>query len=177
MEDKGTGRSIIETERLYLREMTRDDLPALSAILQDDKTMYAYEGAFSDEETLAWLNRQLERYREDGFGLWAVILKETGAMIGQAGITLQNVDGEIYPEIGYLFNRQYWKKGYAIEAAKGCKSYGFHTLGLEKLVGIVRDINIPSMNVAIRNEMVIWKRIVKHYKGIDMAHFVFVVCK
>ena len=73
---------ILQTERLLLREMTQEDFPALCRILQDEQTMYAYEGAFSDSEAQVWLDRQLERYRQLGFGLWAVILKQTGEMIG-----------------------------------------------------------------------------------------------
>ena len=80
---------ILQTERLLLREMTQEDFPALCCILQDEQTMYAYEGAFSDSEAQVWLDRQLERYRQLGFGLWAVILKQTGEMIGQCGLTMQ----------------------------------------------------------------------------------------
>jgi len=141
--------------------------------MQDERTMYAYEGAFSDEETQDWLDRQLRRYKDDGFGLWAVILKETGAMIGQAGITCQDAGGEHIPEIGYLFNRAYWGKGYATEAATACKQYAFEKLGFNEIYTIVRDINIPSINVAIRNGMLVRRRIIKHYRGVDMPHYVF----
>ena len=79
------GRFVLETERLLLREMGQSDLAALCAILQDDETMYAYEGALSDDEAQAWLDRQMERYARDGFGLWAVVLKETGAMTVNVG--------------------------------------------------------------------------------------------
>lgn len=164
---------ILETPRLILREMTQEDLSALSAIMQDDMTMYAYEGAFSDIETQEWLNRNIKRYQTDGVGLWAVILKETGDMIGQAGITMQNVEGERVPEVGYLFNRKYWGKGYATEAAIACKEYGFSVLGYPEIFTIIRDTNIPSLNVAIRNGMLIRKRFVKYYRGVDMPHFVF----
>lgn len=64
---------ILETERLYLRELCQEDFPALCMILQDEKTMYAYEGAFSDTEVQQWLDRQFSRYREFGFGLWAAV--------------------------------------------------------------------------------------------------------
>lgn len=80
---------IIETERLYLRKLMQNDFEALCGILQDDETMYAYEGAFSDEEVQEWLDRQLARYEKYGFGLWAVILKENGELIGQCGLTMQ----------------------------------------------------------------------------------------
>ena len=58
---------ILETERLCLREMDEGDFPALCRILQDEETMYAYEGAFSDEEARQWLDRQIARYRAWGF--------------------------------------------------------------------------------------------------------------
>lgn len=114
---------ILETERLYLREMNQRDFVALCKILQDDETMYAYEGAFSNEETQGWLDRQISRYRKWGFGLWAVILKETDEMIGQCGLTMQPWKNEEVLEIGYLFNRIYWHRGYALEAAEACKEY------------------------------------------------------
>ena len=98
---------ILETERLALREMQPSDFDALCRIMQDEQTMTAYEGAFSDAEVQAWLDRQLERYRTWGFGLWAVILKETGAMIGQCGLTMQPWKGQEVLEIGYLFERGY----------------------------------------------------------------------
>ena len=73
---------ILETKRHLLRTMTPDDFPALCAILQDPEVMYAYEHAFSASEIRAWLDNQYRRYREDGFGLWAVVLASTGKMIG-----------------------------------------------------------------------------------------------
>ena len=84
---------ILETQRLLLREMTQADYPALAEILQDRVAMFAYEHAFSDEETQTWQDRMRERYAKDGFGLWAVVCKETGEMIGQCGLTWQNYEG------------------------------------------------------------------------------------
>ena len=163
---------ILETDRLILREMTQDDYPSLATILQDEQTMYAYEGALSDAETQNWLDCQIERYMTDGFGLWAVVLKSSGDMIGQTGISWQDVDGERVPEIVYLFNRAYWHNGYATEAAIACKEYAFNTLGFKEIYSIVRSTNIASKNVAIRNGMIIRNRIVRHFRGIDMSHFV-----
>ena len=109
---------ILETARLALRRLTPADEAALRAILQDAETMYAYEGAFSDAEVQEWLERQLRRYETWGFGLWAVILRETGALIGQCGLTMQPwKDGEVL-EVGYLFRRDCWRRGYAAEAAR-----------------------------------------------------------
>lgn len=168
-----TMKTILETPRLILREMTTSDLTAICRVLQDEKTMYAYEHAFSDEEAQAWLNNQLRRYREDGFGLWAVVLKESGEIIGQCGITLQDVNGEWFPEVGYLFERAYWHRGFATEAAIACKEYAFNVLGLDTVYTIIRDNNIASQNVAKRNGMTVCGRIVKHYYGMDMPHLVY----
>jgi RimJ/RimL family protein N-acetyltransferase len=168
---------IIETARLCLREMTTSDYDALAAILQDDETMYAYNGAFSAAETQEWFDKMQSRYRSDGFGLWAVVPKEGGVMIGQVGITWQNVGERRVPEIGYLLNRAYWGRGYATEAALACKRYAFGELGFDEVFSIVRDTNIASMNVAIRCGMVVRERFTKHYRGVDMPHFLFGVRK
>lgn len=163
---------IIETERLYLREMEQSDFDALCRILQDEETMYAYEGAFSDTEVQEWLDRQLARYREyKNFGLWAVVLKETGEMIGQCGLTIQQWKNEQVLEIGYLFERAHWHHGYATEAAQACKKYAFELLDADEVCSIIRDTNTASQNVAIRNGMTKMDTWTKHYRGVDMPHY------
>ena len=163
---------IFETKRLTLREMTYDDLPALRVIVQDEQTMYAWNGAWSEEETVEGLGKQLRAYKEDGFGRWAVVLKETGAVIGMCGLLWWDTDKDRVPEIGYLFNRAYWHNGYATEAAIACKEYAFNSLKFKEIFSIVRNTNIVSKNVAIRNGMTVRARFVKYYRGVDMPHFV-----
>lgn len=164
---------ILQTQRLSLREMGQDDFTALCRTLQDKEAMYAYEHAFSDDEVHTWLDRQQQRYRKDGFGLWAAILKETGEMIGQCGLTWQDWDGRQVLEVGYLFERAHWHCGYATEAAIACKQYAFDTLGAAEVFSIIRDNNIASQNVARRNGMVVRGTLVKHYYGMDMPHIVY----
>lgn len=166
---------ILETERLYLREMNQSDFASLCRILKDDETMYAYEGAFSDDEVREWLDRQIARYQKWGFGLWAVILKDTNEMIGQCGLTMQNWKDDEVLEIGYLFERAHWHKGYASEAAKACKKYAFETLNASEVCSIIRDTNTASQNVAIRNGMTVKDKWTKHYRGMDMPHHRYVV--
>lgn len=101
---------ILQTKRLYLRQMEQRDLDCLCSILQDKEVMYAYEHAFSDSEAQDWLDRQIDRYHTYGFGLWAVILKENEEMIGQCGLTMQEWGEKEVPEIGYLFQKAYWKR-------------------------------------------------------------------
>lgn len=168
---------ILETERLYLREMYQSDFHALSKILQDEETMYAYEGAFNDSETREWLDRQIFRYQKWGFGLWAVVLKKTEEMIGQCGLTMQPWKDKEVLEIGYLFQRQYWHKGYATEAAKECKKYAFEVLNANEVCSIIRDTNVASQNVAVRNNMVAMDSWTKHYRGVDMPHYRYVATR
>lgn len=168
---------ILETERLYLRKLTDDDFENLCKILQDKNVMYAYEHAFSNEEVKEWLTRQQKRYVNDGFGLWGVILKENNEMIGQCGLTLQDYKDKKVIEIGYLFQKKFWHKGYAIESAKACKEYAFNILNIDEVFSIIRDNNFSSQKVAIKNGMEKRDLIIKHYYNMDMPHFVFSVRK
>ncbi len=165
---------ILETERLYLREMNQSDFKSLCRTLQDEEAMYAYEGAFRDDEVQEWLDRQISRYQKWHFGLWAVILKKTNEMIGQCGLTMQPWKDEEVLEIGYLFERLYWHKGYATEAARACKKYAFEILKADEVCSIIRDTNIASQNVAVRNGMTIKDKGIKHYKGVGMLHYRYV---
>jgi len=139
---------VIETERLILREYEEADLDPLHRIFSDPETMKFYPAPFSLQKTRDWIKRNQERYRKDGFGLWAVCLKETNECIGDCGLVKQMVDDRIEVEIGYHINKQYWSKGYATEAAKACKAYGFSQLGLNKLISIIDPKNAPSIRVA-----------------------------
>ncbi len=164
---------ILETKRLTLRNMEQTDFSALCAILQDPQVMYAYEHAFSDGEVQAWLDNQLRRYCQDGFGLWAVDLKGTGEMIGQCGLTWQDWNGRQVLEVGYLFRRSVWGQGYATEAAVACKEYAFTVLGVDEVFSIIRENNLPSRRVAQRNGMAVRGSLVKHYYGLELPHVVY----
>ena len=167
---------ILETERLRLRELVPEDYGALCFMLRDAETMYAYEHAFSEAEAREWLQRQFDRYAEYGFGLWAVILKETGELIGQCGLTMQ--DGGNFGrvlEVGYIFNRSFWHRGYAAEAARACKEHAFDKLGAKEVFSIIRDGNTASVKVALRNGMSPRGKLTKHYYNMDMPHTLYSV--
>jgi len=164
---------VLETSRLWLREMQQADYSALCKILQDEDVMYAYEGVFSDAEVQEWLDKQIRNYKELSFGLWAVMLKGTDNMIGQCGLTMQNYSDKQILEVGYLFQKSFWGKGYATEAAVACRDYAFEKLDATEVFSIIRDTNIASQNVAKRNGMAIVDTFIKHYRGIDMPHFLF----
>lgn len=168
---------MIKTKRLIMKEMQQSDFDDLCKILQDEEVMYAYEGAFSDEEVQEWLNKQIRRYKEDGIGLYAVILKETGKMIGQCGLTIQIWKNQKLVEIGYLLKKSHWHQGYAIEAASAWKEFAFDVLGESSVYSIIRDTNIASQKVAIANGMKVIDTWSKHYRNVDMPHFLYAVSK
>ena len=167
--------TVLETERLLLRELTAADRPALCGILQDETVMYAYAHAFSDREVDDWLENQLTRDRRDGFGLWAAVRKDDGALIGQCGLTWQSWEDRRVLEVGYLFRRSAWHQGYATEAARACRDYAFSVLGAAEVFSIIRDNNGPSRRVAERNGMAVRGGLVKHYYGLEMPHVVYSV--
>ena len=182
----------IMTERCCLRPMTDADFPALCRYLQDPGVMYAYGHAFSDREVWDWLRRQQARYVVPGYGALAVELRETGEMIGQCGITMQDCAGTSallsesidatprtlqVPEVGYLLAKNYWHHGYATESARACREFAFDVLGVPEVFSCIRDDNRPSLEVARRNGMELCGRFNKHYYGQDMEHLLYVARK
>ncbi|MCI1780010.1 MAG: GNAT family N-acetyltransferase [Bacteroidales bacterium] len=139
---------IIETNRLYLRQLTQKDLSNLSLVLSDKESMRFYPHAFTLEEVAGWIEKNIKRYENDGFGLWAVIRKEDNLFLGDCGITLQNIDGEILPEIGFHIIKSFCNKGYATEAAEACKEYAIRKLGFKAIYSYSELENKPSQRVA-----------------------------
>jgi RimJ/RimL family protein N-acetyltransferase len=96
---------VIETPRLILREFQPRDADALARVISDPETMRFYPAPFDPAGVEGWITRNIRRYEKNGHGLWALDLKATGEMIGDCGITLQEVDGEFLPELGYHLRR------------------------------------------------------------------------
>jgi len=90
---------------------------------------------------------------QHGFGLWAVVLKETGELIGDCGITLQNIHGEMLPEIGYHIRKDHQRKGYASEAAAECMRFAFEDLQMPAVYSYMKYTNAASYGVALKNGM------------------------
>ncbi len=141
---------IVETERLALREFTMADVDNLFGVLGDPVAMRYYPEPFTRSMTEVWIKRNLDRYKENGFGLWAVTLKEDGRFLGDCGLTLQPTEGRDEIEIGYHFLQSAWGHGYATEAARACRDYAFSELNAPRVCSIVGLDNIPSQRVARR---------------------------
>lgn len=144
---------MIETKRLILREYVWEDFDALYEILSDSETMQHYSRPFDSKKTRDWIEWNIQNYQEYGFGLWAVVLKETGKLIGDCGITMQNIDGDYLPEIGYHIHKSYWRKGYGSEAVKAVRDWGFMNTKYDCLYSYMKYTNVASYSTAISSGM------------------------
>lgn len=140
---------IIETDRLILREMNTGDYDALYAVLTDFDIMRHYPYIFDEKRVRGWIDRNIERYRIFGFGLWAVCLKKCGEMIGDCGLTMQNIGGTIKPEIGYHIRADMQRKGYAKEAASAVRDWAFTKTPFLELYSCMKYTNEPSAKTAM----------------------------
>ena len=140
---------IIETERLFLREMDENDFDALYEVLADADIMQHYPYTFDENRVRNWIQRNIERYRIFGFGLGAVCLKETGEMIGDCGLTMQFIGGEIKPEIGYHIRADKQRNGYAKEAAIAVRDWTFNNTPFQIVYSYMKYTNEPSEKTAI----------------------------
>ena len=161
------------TPRLRLRPLTLEDAPSLQRTMGDPIAIRAYERTFSIPDIQAWIEKNIRRYARFGVGLWAAELLETGEVIGQCGLVPQTLDELSFLEIGYLFERRHWHQGYATEAARACRSYGFDVLAAPALYSIIKHDNLPSQNVARRVGMTPWKTVHYGEKLQDTEHILF----
>ena len=144
---------IFETERLYLREMVPEDFDALYLVLGDPSIMQYYPYSFDEKRVRDWIERNINRYKDNGFGLWAVCLKKTGEMIGDCGLTIQDIDGEQLPEIGYHVHKKYWRRGLGKEAARAVRDWAFENTGYDVLYSYMKYTNVGSYSTAMANGM------------------------
>jgi RimJ/RimL family protein N-acetyltransferase len=143
--------TILETERLTLRELQPDDAPFMLELLNEPSYMLniADRGVRDLEGARRYLeDRWLASYRQHGFGLWAVVERSSGMSTGLCGLVRR--DGLEDVDIGYAFLPAFWGRGYAIESALGVKAHARDVVGLTRLVAIVVPQNVPSIRVLER---------------------------
>lgn len=162
----------LETARLKTRFLTRDDIAVWSKFFECEECVQFFP-TFGETTTEGrathWIEKQLGRYKDNRFGLQALIDKETGEFIGQCGLLAQDVDGITEVEVGYHIFRQHWGKGYASEASQMFKKYAFDNELCKSLVSLIHIDNVLSQKVAERNGMKRDKRI----KFFDEDHYVY----
>lgn len=138
----------IQTKRLILRPFTPDDIEDLHAQISDPEVMRYYSHVSSREDSEKWLRRILGDYETDGFGMFAVCLKETGEYAGQAGVVRRQTDTGERHYLAYLIRKDLWGNGYATEAVRKVLDHAFGALGIEKVEALIRPDNAPSIRLA-----------------------------
>lgn len=139
---------LLESQRLGIRLLTKNDFENLFQILSDPETMKFYPRTCTRKEVENWILKSIKSYSENGFGLWALELKQSKQFIGQCGISLQVIDGKKVPEIGYQINKKYWNKGLATEISINILDFGFKKLNLPEIYIHTYVKNRPSKRVA-----------------------------
>ncbi len=139
----------LETERLILRDFAESDWPAVHCYASDTEVVRFEPWGPNDEEaTRAFIQRNLDQQRSNpryGFDL-AVTLKGDGQLIGACGINISNPESR-QAWIGYVYNRNYWGRGYATEAASAIIAFGFKQLGLHRIFAACDPDNLASARV------------------------------
>jgi len=143
-------RAVLETPRLFLREMVRGDLDFVATMLADPEVARYYDRTFTRADAGAWLERQLKRYADDGHGLWLVLERASRLPVGQVGLAMQEVEGTRHPEMGWLLHRPFWGQGYATEAATATRDAAFQRWQYPSVISLIRPVNEPSRRVAER---------------------------
>lgn len=137
----------LETKRLILRPMLATDIDDLHLIFTDLKVMAAFNhDPFTRAQMQRWLGRNLDHQDEFGYGLFSVILKETGTLIGDCG--LEQMEDMGAAELGYDFRSEFWNQGYATEAAQAVRDFAFEVLQLPQLISLIRVGNVASKRLA-----------------------------
>lgn len=137
---------ILETPRIYLREMTPEDAEnAYWLNLDPEVLQYTGDDPFESVEEAREFLEKYESYRTYGFGRWAMILKETGEYLGWCGLKYTPELDEF--DIGYRLLKKFWGKGYATEAAEACLELGFNHFGMQTIVGRAMPENGASVRV------------------------------
>ena len=142
-------KRMFETERLILRKIIKEDFEELHRLFRDPEVMQYVADIKTEKDTTDWISIVQKSYREKGYGPWAVILKNTSKLIGYCGTYLQQgVEGKDEVELLYGFQKSYWNKGYATEAAKAAFIYVRDTYNISRFISLVEYGNIASEEVA-----------------------------
>jgi RimJ/RimL family protein N-acetyltransferase len=139
---------VLNTEHFSLREMNDGDLDDLAALLGDEDVMRYYPRPKTRDEAQGWINWNIDLYRKHGFGLWVMTLTDSGEFVGECGLTIQTVDGIDEVEVGYHVLPRHQHRGYASEAAAGCRDLARERFSVSRLIAIINPANHPSQAVA-----------------------------
>jgi RimJ/RimL family protein N-acetyltransferase len=142
----------ITTDRLLLREWREADREPFRRMNADPVVMEHFVSTLTPAQSDAFVDHIVERWREHGYGLWALERLEDGEFIGFAGLAFQTFEAHFTPavEVGWRLTTQAWGHGYATEAGAGAVAFARDTLRLPELVSFTTAGNVRSRRVMER---------------------------
>lgn len=141
---------LFQTERLGIRELVSEDAPDLAKVLCDPASMVYYPRPFTNEEVSGWIERNIRRYRIYGYGLWALESLKDKTFVGDCGITIQRIDHELLPELGFHILPAYRRQGFAAEASLAVLQYVALKFNLATVFSYCDKENLPSQRTMIK---------------------------
>jgi RimJ/RimL family protein N-acetyltransferase len=140
--------SLLETERLILRELNLDDAQFILTLL-NEPSFLRYIGDKQvrnlDDARRYILDGPIASYERHGFGLYLVALKDSQTPIGMSGLLKRDALPDA--DIGFAFLPDFWNKGFAFESAAAVLNYARETLTLERVLAIVNPDNEASIKL------------------------------
>lgn len=148
-------KSVIETERLILREWSPADREPFARMNADPEVMRYFPKVLSRDESDAVADHIERKMKLYGFGLWAVDVPGVVSFAGFVGLSVPSFEAAFTPcvEIGWRLAREHQGRGYATEAARAALAFGFDRLRLDEVVSFTVPINAPSLRVMEKLEM------------------------
>lgn len=139
---------ILETDRCMVRETTVEDVDAFYELYKDKEITEYMEPLFEDrdeeiEYTKSYIKNVYEFY---GFGMWTVVEKNLGKVIGRAGVSYR--EGFALPELGFMIGKEFWRQGYAYEVCSAIANYVYENYDMEELLIFIEPQNTPSIFLA-----------------------------
>lgn len=152
-------KTILETDHLFIRQFIIEDDKALLEIMSDGGMPHLVQfGPLDINYARGFISRMLESYKNNGFGLWTIIEKKSGELIGHCGIHKIKVDDTIdMNELAYRVYKKLWGHGFATEAAIAVTDYAFNVLKLPEIVSCIAKDNSRSMRVAQKAGLAYWR--------------------
>jgi len=148
-----TSHIVFETERLFMRPYTLNDLHHFFRLNGDEDVMRYIRPAQTLQQTKEFLQKIIDAYSErPGTGRWAMFSKTDHQFMGSFAII--PIDNTSQLQLGYALIKENWGKGFASEAVKGGLQYAFDHLRLTEIAGITYRENIPSQKVLLKNGFV-----------------------
>lgn len=162
-----------ETERLKFRLHMQEDFEEWVPLFYEKESApnLGMDPSLSPTELCKkWFKKSMNRYEMNLGGMNVLIDKTSGRLVGQCGLLIQSIEGQQYLEVGYSILPEFWRKGYATEAAQKCRDFAFENDFTEKLISVVNTDNFGSAKVAMNNGMSIERKI-DDYSGMPINLF------